>query len=137
MGYRRTLTVEFDGGKVARRLRRAGTRIEIGMGTVTRSVAARGTRDAQATGRSLGGVHAHVVDGGGIFVMGGNNIRLDPRKQPAVLGAVFGGGRRPSTRQFPPWRGSGRNSGYMVFPDLRRQERQLDAIVTALIDKAL
>lgn len=135
MAYRRTLTVEFDGGKIAKRIRRAGIKIEVGMGTVTRSVTSRAVRGARQRGAQLGGVHAHVLPG--LNVVGGNSIRLNPRAQPAVMGAVFGGGRRPTTRQFPPWRGSGRNSGYMVFPDLREQERVLDRTVVELIDKAL
>lgn len=135
MGYRRTLTVEFDGGKVARHLRRAGAKIEIGMGTVTRAVTSRGVAATHRAGNELGGVHRHVLPG--INVMGGNNVRLDPRRQPAVMGAVFGGGRRPTTRQFPPWRGSGRGAGYMLFPELREQEAFLDHTVVELIDKAL
>lgn len=136
MGYRRTLTVEFEGGKAARQLRRAGARIEIGMGTVTRSVTSRAVAGARTRANQLGGVHQHILPG--LLVAGaGNDVRLDARRQPAILGAVFGGGRRPTTRQFPPWRGSGRDSGYLLFPDLRQQERQIDTIVTALIDKAL
>lgn len=135
MGYRRTLTVEFDGGKVARHLRRAGARIELGMGTVTRAVTSRTVAATTQAGNRLGGVHHHVLPG--INIYGGNNVRLDTRNQPAVLGAVFGGGRRPTTRQFPPWRGSHRDAGYMLFPELREQERFLDVTVVELIDKAL
>lgn len=137
MAYRRTLSVEFDGHKVARQLRKAGARIEVGMGTVTRAVVSRTVAASHARGRSLGGVHAHVVNQGAIHAQSGNNIRLDPRRSPAVMGAVFGGGRRPTTQQFPPWRGAGREAGYMVYPDLRQQERQIDTIVTNLIDQAL
>lgn len=136
MGYRRTLTVEFDGGKVAKHLRRAGTKIEIGMGTVTRSVTSRAVAGARTRAAQLGGVHEHILPG--LSIVGtGNNIKLDARAQPAIMGAVFGGGRRPTTKQFPPWRGAGRESGYILFPDLRQQERQVDTIVVNLIDQAL
>lgn len=135
MAYRRTLSVEFDGGDVAKALRKAGVKIEVGMGTVTRTVTARAVTSAHSRAAGLGGVHRHVASG--IAAQGGNNIRLDTRRQPAILGAVFGGGRRRTTRQFPPWRGSGREAGYMLYPDLRAQEAQLDTIVTSLIDKAL
>lgn len=135
MGYRRTLTVEFDGTKVAKRLHRAGVKIEVGMGTATRAVASRSVAASRSAAGQIGGVQRHILPG--LNVYGGNNIRLDVRSQPAILGAVFGGGRRSTTRQFPPWRGSGRNSGYILFPELRQQERQLDRIVVDLIDKAL
>jgi len=137
MAYRRTLSVEFEGGKVARDLRRAGIKIEVGMGTITRTITSRSVASAHARGRSLGGVHAHVVAQGAIFVQGGNSIRLDARKSPAIMGAVFGGGRRPTTQQFPLWRGSGRDAGYMVYPDLREQEGEIDRLVVELIDRAL
>lgn len=135
MAYRRTVSVEFEGTKVARHLRRAGAKIEVGMGTITRTVARRAVISAHATGRRFGGVQAHVIPG--IYVQGGNNIRLDVRQQPAIMGAVFGGGRRPSTRQFPPWRGSGRDAGYMVYPDLLEQEAELETLVVDLIERAL
>lgn len=132
--YRRTLKVEFEGGEAANALHRAGAKIEIGMGTITRTVATRAVAGARRRGASLGGVHKHVLPG---MRAQANNIKLDPRSQPAIFGAVFGGGRRPTTRQFPPWRGSGREAGYMIYPDLRAEERQIDRLVVELIDRAL
>lgn len=36
-----------------------------------------------------------------------------------VLGAEFGGGARPTTRQFQPWRGRGEQAGYFLYPAIR------------------
>ena len=41
-------------------------------------------------------------------------------KFPFALGAEFGGGSRPSTRQFKAWRGNDSGAGYFVFPEIRR-----------------
>jgi hypothetical protein len=105
------------------------------MGTVTRAVTSRGVAETRRAAESMGSVQAHILPG--LNVYQGNNVRLDVRAQPAILGAVFGGGRRPTTRQFDPWRGSGREAGYILFPELREQELFLDRTVTTLIDKAL
>ncbi len=135
MSYRRTLTVEFDGDSVGRAVRKAGVKIELGMGTLSREVASRAVSSAHSRAAGLGGVHRHVASG--ISVVSGNNVRLDTRAQPAIMGGVFGGGRGPRTKQFPPWRGSGRDAGYLLYPDLRAQEAQLETIVASLIDRAL
>ncbi len=55
-------------------------------------------------------------------------------KAQAALGHEFGGGKygpgRPSPRgghttQFPPWRGSGANAGYHLYPTLRSKTDEL------------
>lgn len=138
MGYGRTLRVEFDGGKVARRLNRAGAKIEIGMGTVRREFTARSVGRARQTAGSLGDVHRHILPG--ILIIGGaaqSTIKLDLRKQPAILGAEFGGQRRSTTQQFRPYRGSGPRAGYFLYPSLRAESRQLDRLVLGLIERAL
>lgn len=135
MSYAKAITVEFDGNKVARDLRKAGARLEIGQGTFIREVTSRAASGAREYGSALGGVHHHVLPG--IIVMGGNRIRLDARSHPAILGAEFGGGRRPTTQQFPPWRGAGRGAGYMLYPAIRDEEQEADRILTSLIEKAL
>lgn len=76
---------------------------------------------AQARGRGLGGVQAHAVRRG---LRGGATqntawIKLVGTREPTIFGAEFGGGRRPTTRQFPPWRGSGGGAGYFVYPTIR------------------
>ena len=37
----------------------------------------------------------------------------------AMWGAEFGGGRRSTTKQFLPWRGSGSSAGYFLYPTVR------------------
>lgn len=130
--YRRTIFVEFEGGKAAKRLRKAGAKIELGMGTVTRAVTSRAVRDTRQAAEAMGGVQEHILPG--ILIKGGNNVRLDFRNHPAIFGAVFGGGARPTTQQFDPWLGQ---DAYILFPELRGQEAMMDRIVTELIDRAL
>lgn len=36
-----------------------------------------------------------------------------------IWGAEFGGGVRPTTRQFPPWRGNDTGAGYFLWPAVR------------------
>lgn len=73
---------------------------------------------ARARGTALGSVHAHAAPA----VKAVNQrpiIRLFTDEHPEVLGAEFGGGKRPTTRQFPPWRGTGETAGYMLYPTIR------------------
>ena len=76
---------------------------------------------ARQRAQSLGGVHAHAARRG---LRGGATqntawIKLAANTEPTILGAEFGGGARPTTRQFPPWRGSGGGAGYFVYPTIR------------------
>jgi hypothetical protein len=95
--------------------------------------------EARRRGQSLGGVQTHAVRRG---LRGGATqntawIKLLASREPTILGAEFGGGRRRTTRQFPPWRGSGRNAGYFVYPTLRESSddiiRQLEDSVRDLL----
>jgi hypothetical protein len=133
--YARGFRVEFDNNKAAARLRKAGAAIEVGMGTVRREFAARGAERARAKGASLGSVHRHAS--AGISAVR-DTIKMDTGRHPEIMGAEFGGGRRPRTRQFPPFRGSGpRTAGYMLYPALRELEGDLDTVIARLIDRAL
>jgi hypothetical protein len=76
-------------------------------GDVAREVAAR----AQARANAQGSVHGHVSSGIGATSEG---LTLNVIEQPAIMGAEFGGGGRPTTRQFPPFT----TAGYMVYPEL-------------------
>lgn len=42
-----------------------------------------------------------------------------------ALGAEFGGGSRPTTRQFQPWRGRGADAGYFLYPAIRDNSAQI------------
>ncbi len=82
---------------------------------------------ARQRGQSLGGVQAHAVRRG---LRGGATqntawIKLLASREPTIMGAEFGGGRSPRTRQFPPWRGSGRNAGYFVYPTIRSMSGEI------------
>jgi hypothetical protein len=59
-------------------------------------------------------------------VVAGGSRRIRPNTRPkrkvsagdVALGAEFGGGRRPATRQFPPYSG---HRGYWFWPTVRAQ----------------
>jgi hypothetical protein len=84
---------------------------------VSQAVLARSRSRAQ----SLGGVQAHAARRGLRAGATQNSawIKLVGTREPTIFGAEFGGGRRKTTRQFPPWRGSGGGAGYFVFPTIR------------------
>lgn len=64
-------------------------------------------------------------------------IAIGTANVPWALGFEFGGGKRPRTRQFPPWRGKGDSAGYFFWPTVRAAaDRVGDGMVTA-IDEAL
>lgn len=52
-----------------------------------------------------------------------------------IWGAEFGGGRRPETSQFLPWRGSGDGAGYFLWPAVRGDRQFIaDAYEDAMAD---
>lgn len=51
-----------------------------------------------------------------------------------IWGAEFGGGGRPSTRQFLPHRG---RDGYFLWPTIRDNGREIKARYSRALDKAL
>jgi hypothetical protein len=83
---------------------------------ISRQVLSRATQRAQ----SQGGVAAHAVKRGLRAGATQNTawIKLLGR-EPTIFGAEFGGGHRRTTRQFKPWRGSGNDAGYFVYPAIR------------------
>lgn len=86
----------------------------------SKEVATEVASDAKAKAYSLGGVAAHVAPS--IAASAGYTsagVALGGASHPAAMGAEFGGGARPTTRQFKPWRGSGSNAGYFVYPAIR------------------
>jgi hypothetical protein len=94
---------------------------------------------ARARGQSLGGVQAHAVKRG---LRGGATrntawIKLAASREPTILGAEFGGGHRPTTRQFPPWRGSGGGAGYFVYPTIRGKAGEIAGLLEAAVRKLI
>jgi hypothetical protein len=134
--YARTISVEFDGSDVGDALRRAGVKIEVGLGTIARRATSQAVAGAKQRGGQLGGVHRHVLPG--LYILAaGNVVKLDVRRSPAILGAEFGGRRSRRTQQFPPWRGNSINAGYFFYPALRAEERNIQALIAGLISEAL
>lgn len=77
-------------------------------------------KEARARGHALGSVHGHAAPA----IKAVNQapiVRLFGDEHPEVFGAEFGGGMRPTTRQFPPWRGKGDDAGYMLYPTIRKR----------------
>lgn len=72
-------------------------------------------------------------------------IRLGGAKNPEALGAEFGAGQniarqtsRGSVRgwnQFRPWRGSGPDAGYWLFPTIRQDTPQIIEMYLKMIDE--
>jgi hypothetical protein len=99
-------------------------------------------RGSQQRAQGLGGVHRHAARRGLRAGATQNTawIKLAASREPTILGAEFGGGRRSTTRQFPPWRGSGSTAGYFVYPTIRSESdnimRQLEHAVRGLLRRA-
>lgn len=90
--------------------------------------AGRIAKKARSLGSGLGGVQAKAAPG----VKAINQrpiIRLFVDEHPYILGAEFGGGKRPTTRQFPPWRGRGDTAGYMLYPTIREETSEHSGFV--------
>lgn len=102
--------------RLAASLRTVTTRLPSEIRKADMTLAADIAARAHAKAIGLGSVHKHVAPG---IVARGPTVGLDAASQPAILGAEFGGGARPRTRQFPPFRGSGPGAGYMLFPTIR------------------
>jgi hypothetical protein len=122
--------------EAVRDLRRVDKELPKRLNAFMEPIASRGAAAAQQRGRSLGGVHAHVAGGITSGASGGRPfVSLNPNQQPAIFGAEFGGGRRPTTQQFPPWRGTGMRSGYMLMPVMyERHDEIRDEIEAAVYD---
>lgn len=90
---------------------------------------------AKARASSLGGVAAHVAPT--ISARAGATsagVGLGGAGNPEAMGAEFGGGRRPTTQQFQPWRGNGESAGYFVYPTIRDESDHIVDQFTDAID---
>lgn len=61
-------------------------------------------------------------------------INLGGSQYPFALGAEFGGGRRPTTRQFKPWLG---HTGYALYPTIRETREQFIDVYADAIDELM
>lgn len=78
---------------------------------------------AKGAATALGGVAAHVAPS--ITASAGvksASVGLGGPAYPMAAGAEFGGGRRPTTRQFKPWLG---HEGYFLYPTIRRDSEAI------------
>lgn len=117
-------------------------------------IAGKVATDASGAARSQGGVAGLVA--GSIrsgrdrvpLVRMGSAARLpgDRKGQrqtvgDVIWGAEFGGGARPTTRQFKPWRGNSTGAGYFLWPTVRGDREFIeqaygDAILAAVDEAA-
>lgn len=124
--FRRALRQHADGGEIKKRISAANR-------DVSKAIQA----GAKARAASRGGVAAKS----GRFVQRratqtGASVRLDASKpdRAFALGAEFGGGRRPTTKQFRPWLG-GPGGGYFLWPVIREElPKRMAAYQEALDD---
>lgn len=103
-----------------------------GLKTIAEVIAGR-TRQAFEAGPGVapkvaGSVKARAQQAGASVQFGGPAV-------PFAWGAEFGGQRRPTTKQFQPWRGSGNSAGYMFYPTVRVEREHLADDVAELIDR--
>lgn len=95
-------------------------------------------RDAQGKAYGLGGVAAKAapsVKASARYT--GAGVSLGSAAYPFAAGAEFGGGNRPTTQQFRPWRGNGSGAGYFIYPAIRdNSEHIADEYLGAVTDLA-
>lgn len=89
---------------------------------------------AQARAQGLGGVAAKTAPSvKAAAEQRRAKVTIGSNREPWALGAEFGGGARPTTQQFEPWRGSGSSAGYFLYPAVRSTREQfVDAYDKAL-----
>jgi hypothetical protein len=124
-------SVKVDGTREAlRACNKLGKDANRELRSAARDIAHGTAQAAQRRGLGLGGLPAIVaptVRAGSDRVpkvMGGGAKRVGRRRTPAgqvFFGAEFGGGRRPTTRQFAPHRGQ---TGYFLWPTIRARKRE-------------
>lgn len=117
----RTGAVEVTGlRELNKALKELGPEFPKEMRKTNKSVADEVRNDARGKALSLGGVAAKTAPT--LKSSSGTNsagVSLGGTTAPWAAGAEFGGGRRSTTRQFKPWRGSGPDAGYFVYPTIR------------------
>lgn len=63
-----------------------------------------------------------------------SKINLGGARYPFALGAEFGGQRRPTTQQFPPWTGK---TGRFLYPTIRDTEQEFMDVYERAIDQLM
>lgn len=89
---------------------------------------------ATARADALGGVAARAARAlSPSAAVAALSLRLRASQYPEVLGAEFGGGARPRTRQFRPHLG---REGYFLYPTIREQLPQIVEDMADAIERA-
>lgn len=96
------------------------------------------TAHAQQNAQGLGSTAAHVAPSirmsAGYLSAG---VSIGGPGYEMAAGAEFGGGRRPTTMQFQPWRGAGPGAGYFVYPAIRADSSEIEHKYTDRVDALL
>lgn len=71
-----------------------------------------------------------------VIGVGATNVKPGVKAIDVFYGAEFGGGRRPTTRQFPYWKGRGSSAGYFLYPTARQRGRKYYDMWADAVDKA-
>jgi hypothetical protein len=125
----RTGDVKIEGlRELNKALKEIGPAFPREMRSANKEVAGGVAKHALSNALGLGGVAAHVA--GSIKPSAGVNsasVGIGGPTNPAAGGAEFGGGRRPTTHQFKPWRGSGPGAGYFLYPAIREDADEIVA----------
>lgn len=132
----RTGTVNVEGlRELSKALKEMGPEFSREMRLANKEVASDVADKARGAALTLGGVAAKTAPtlkasagatSAGVAVGGGN--------APWGAGAEFGGGRRPTTKQFKPWRGNGPDAGYFLYPTIRENAEEIEAQYREALD---
>lgn len=96
-------------------------------------IQARASRSGKLARMAARSVHAARTRQGGQIIAGGGGILPTGSGTygDVFFGAEFGGGTRPTTRQFKPYQ----PKGYWFFPQWEQDEEQLDDILDQVADR--
>lgn len=132
----RSGTVQVDGlPELSRALKAIGPDARRELREASKSVAEFVAADARSGAQVLGGVAAKSAPSiGAVGGVAGAGVAFGGASSPWAAGAEFGGGRRPTTRQFEPWRGNGETAGYFVYPAIRSNAERIESEFTDAID---
>lgn len=113
------VAVRVDTRAVQRALRQVDRTLPRRVRVVGNDAAELGIRTARLMATTVGRQQARAAE----TLRGGSEqrravIRMGSRRVPWTAGAEYGSIRY---RQFPAWRGSGRDAGYFVWPAIRRE----------------
>lgn len=135
----RSGAVEVSGlRELNKALKELGPQFPKEMRKTNKAVAEDVASEARSRALSLGGVAAKAapsVKASAGATSGG--VAVGSNSAPWALGAEFGGGRRKTTQQFKPWRGSGASAGYFVYPTIRENADEIVEAYSEGMDELL